>query len=126
MRNGIYLILGIVLLYACNRNNIDADNVVGKYINTFEDDAIHYVELKADSTFLHYYKKGEEEQQENIGSWKLLKSDRENEIVFRVWIAFGINRQFDCNGCMRFVKWVENELIFNYDLPNEMNFKKED
>lgn len=126
MRNGIVLTLGIVLLYSCNRNVIDTDDVTGKYINTFEPGAIHYVELKADSTFLHYYKKGTEIPQENRGAWQLLKSDKKDEIVFRTWTAFGSNKQYDCNGCIRYVKLREDEMIFNVDLPDEMNFKKEE
>jgi hypothetical protein len=126
MKNGIGLILGFLLLCSCNRNVVNTDNVVGKYINTFESDAMHYVELKADSTFLHYYKKGAEIQQENKGTWQLLKSDKKNEIVFRTWVAFGINKKYDCNGCIRYVKLMGDEMIFNVDLPNEMNFKKEE
>lgn len=123
MRNEIILAFVVMLLFACNDNN--KDNVIGKYVNVFEPQANHYVELMADSTFLHYYKKSNETVKENKGSWKLLLTPKKTEVVFRTWKTFGYGDSTDCNGCIRFVKINNGEMIFDSDLPNEMNFKKE-
>ncbi|CAN5271046.1 hypothetical protein BH09BAC3_BH09BAC3_35170 [soil metagenome] len=125
MKNRIVSVLAIVLLYACN-NNESKDNVIGKYVNTYESEAKHYVVLEADSTFLHYYKKNNEAVKENKGNWKLLITPKKTEIVFRTWKTFGYGDSNDCNGCIRFVKLEKGEMIFDSDLPKEMNFKKEE
>ena len=119
----IVVLIGL-LLSACNSMD-EQSNITGKYRNTFEPEATHYVELKTDSTFLHYYKKGNEDAQENKGTWRFIKTDKKEEIMFSTWTTFGINKQYDCNDCLRFVKIKDDELIFNVDLPSEMNFKKE-
>lgn len=125
MKNRIVLLLVVVILNSCNKSDIK-DNVIGKYINKYEPDANHYVELKADSTFLHYYKKNNETAKENEGNWELVTTPKKTEIVFRTWKTFGFGDSTDCNGCIRFVKLIEGEMIFDYDLPHEMNFKKEE
>ena len=121
----IILILGLVLTYSCDKNIIN-ENVIGKYKNTFESNTIHYVELKPDSTFIHYYKRGEEAAKENKGIWQLSVRPKKTEIVFNTWVDFGYIDEPICNGCLRVVKLKESEMIFNVDLPNEMNFKKEE
>lgn len=121
----LIIVLFGLLMSACN-SKYEQKNLTGKYINTFESEAIHYVELKADSTFLHYYKKGNERAQVNKGTWKYIGTDKKAEVVFKTWTTFGVNKQYDCKECLRFVKIKDGELIFNVDLPTEMNFKKEE
>jgi hypothetical protein len=121
------ILFGLIILFGSCSNGHDKtaqNNLIGKYTNSFEKGVIHFVELKPDSTFSHYYKNGTLEKQENNGTWTISKTKHKTEVVFRTWVSFGINRQYDCNRCIRFVKLKDNELIFNIDLPDEMNFKK--
>ena len=124
MKDRILSALVVILLFACN--NESTDNVIGRYVNTYESEAKHYIQLDADSTFLHYYKKNNETAKENKGTWKLLVTPEKTEIVFRTWKTFGYGDSNDCNDCIRFVKFKKGEMIFDSDLPKEMNFKKEE
>lgn len=99
--------------------------MIGIYVNTYESEVKHYVQLDADSAFFHYYKRNNETAKENRGKWKSLVTPEKTEIVFRTWKTFGYGNSSDCNGCIRFIKLKKGEVIFNSDLPKEMNFKKE-
>jgi hypothetical protein len=121
----IIIIFTGLFLSACNSMNEQID-FTGKYRNTFEPEATHYVELKADSTFFHYYKNGDEPALENKGYWRTSVRPQKTEIIFDTWVDFGYKDEAACNGCLRAVKIENSELIFNVDLPSEMNFKKEE
>lgn len=86
-----------------------------------EKDASHYVELKTNGEFLHFYKKGELELQ-NIGKWHF---NREKcEVLFSRWKSYGDYQDKNCiNGCSAFVKVKNETLLFSFDLK-EMNFEK--
>lgn len=111
-----------IFIISCNNDNIN-HNAVGKYVNAYDSESIHYVELRSDSTFIHFYKKSNIIS-ENTGYWKLLKFKNKTEVVFRTWKNFGYEKSIKCNDCVRFVILKNNELIFDYDLLNEMNFRK--
>lgn len=124
----LIIILFSCIIYSCNlkrqervENRYD---VIGKYENTFDRDASHYVELKADSTFIHYYKKADEQPKENRGIWSLLITTKKTEVKFDTWIDYGYKDESSCNGCYKYIQLVDGEMIFSYDLPNEMNFVK--
>lgn len=127
MKNKLLILIVLPILFSCNSNNQkgNTSSMIGKYINTFEKDAIHFVELKADSSFIHYYKKGKALHKENKGIWSVIESPKKIEIKFDTWIDYGYTNISTCNGCIRFVKVRDGELIFSYDLPDEMNFIKE-
>ncbi len=98
---------------------------MGKYINCYEEDAIHYVQINTDSTFVHYYKKGNEQEKINKGSWRLTTKPSKTEVVFDTWTTFGYNDVDACQKCLWAVKFRDGELVFSYDMPKEMNFTKE-
>lgn len=126
MRNKLITLYLLSVLTSCNNiRESNTNKLLGKYINTFEQDAIHYVELKSDSTFVHYYKKGHTPNKVNKGIWSQIGAPPKNEIKFDTWIDYGYKNEPSCNGCLRFVKVVNGVMIFNFDLPNEMNFTKE-
>jgi hypothetical protein len=123
MKNMILLMpMATFFLFACSKKN---STVIGKYVNTFEPDADHYVELKADSTFIHYYKKNNEVK-ENKGVWRLSIDPEQTQIIFDTWVDFGYKDLPICDHCLRMVQLKDEELMFNVDLPNEVNFKKSD
>lgn len=114
----------IVFLSSCKGHKDLSQNVIGKYVNAFEHNAVHFVELYDDSSFLHYYKKNDS-QFENRGHWKFRNDNGNPEISFTYWKSFGENKDQACvNGCLAFVKMKNSELIFDGDLPDERNFKK--
>ncbi len=110
-----------VYLLACSNN--DETTITGRYINTYEPNAIHYVELKDDSTYMHFYKNNKTTKASK-GNWNLITKAHKTEIMFSDWYSYGYDALDDCNGCTWFVKLKNGELIFNVDLPEEMNFKK--
>lgn len=123
----LYIVLGVIMI-GCNNENKSTTNdssiVVGKYINTYEPNVVHYVEIKKDSTYLHYYKKANEVALENSGKWKLVHGKTKTEVIFNSWIDYGYEDEPVCNKCLRAVKFENNELIFSVDLPDELNFIK--
>ncbi len=123
MRNWIMILLIGMLAAACKKNE-QSDDITGRYVNTFEEDANHYVDLKADSSYFHYYKKGNMPAEINEGKWRLSIRPHKTEIVFRKWITFGYKDLDSCSGCLWAVKLENGELVFNIDLPEEMNFQK--
>jgi len=118
----IVILLMILLLNACKQNE-SRNNAFGKYVNVYEPATTHYVELKEDSTYLHYYKKASDSSKINQGFWYFEKTRGETQIVFSNWFTYGYNAG-DCNGCINYALLIEGELFFNLDVPIEMNFKK--
>ncbi|MCS6820171.1 MAG: hypothetical protein NZ522_09495 [Chitinophagales bacterium] len=128
MKNWILILLVGMLLAACKdvKKSEDTTDVTGRYVNTFEPEADHYVDLKADSTYFHYYKKENEPAKINEGKWSLSIRPNKTEVIFREWTTFGYRGPDSCNGCLWAVKLEEGELKFNVDIRDEMNFKKEE
>lgn len=124
MKNTILIICLICFLQGCNsgKNN---NNIFGKYFNYYEEDAIHYVVLKKDSTFFHSYIKKGGVLRINKGVFKIKKKNQEVEILFDTWNNFGYKKLPVCNNCLFYAKIKDGELIFNTDLPKEANFIKE-
>lgn len=121
----IYVLLGC-FLFSCDNTatmNKETNNIVGKYVNSYEN-AEHYIVLKKDSTFTHYYKKSQETSKENKGTWSISIDAKKTEIKFDEWIDYGYTDESSCDGCYRFVRLKDGEMVFSSDLPNEMNFKK--
>ena len=114
---------GIIMVFVlCGCKN--SENLIGKYENTFESNVIHYVVLKKDHKFLHYYKKGNEDEKINKGVWSLEVTSKKREIKFNTWVDFGYIVGPPCEGCFKFVQIKDGEMIFSYDFPNEMNMLK--
>lgn len=70
----ITFMLLILSLNTCQKNNI-----IGKYINTYDEKAINYLELKKDMTYYHYY------EEDSIllsqkGRW-MIDEDEKNTII---------------------------------------------
>ncbi|GEM_PF-2298620 len=122
MKNLLKLLLILSCIYSCSTKK---EEITGKYFNNYEKDKIHFVELKHDSTYIHYYADRDNQNSEkNIGIWKSIKKGNEMEIMLRSWVDYGYKNDPPCNNCTFFVKLKDGELIFNQDLPYEMNFSK--
>lgn len=116
--------LSITILFAQCSSTMKKDNIVGKYINDYEKGATQYVELFPDSTFLHYYK-GNFGELINKGKWTVWVDENVTKISFNEWKSFGEFKEDDCvKGCLRQVILKNEKLIFNVDLPDEMDFRK--
>ncbi|MGH2667489.1 hypothetical protein [Flavobacterium sp.] len=113
-------------IFSCNTSNRKNESLLGKYFNNYENNVSHYVELKKDNTYLHYYEDKNHTVKRNIGVWKSIKRGDEIEIMFSSWIDYGYINQPVCNGCTNFVKLENGELIFNQDLSKEVNFVKKE
>lgn len=116
----VLVILSSILVFiACGERK----SIFGRYSNTFDTLAIHYVDLRGDSTFYHFYKRDSTELM-NSGQWSWGKK---NKVWFNEWRHFGGIEDESCEGgCIRGVEFRnENELVFSYDLPNEMNFLRQ-
>ncbi|TGD56836.1 hypothetical protein [Flavobacterium humi] len=120
----IMLLIMPVFIFNCNTNK--NENLLGKYFNNYENNVLHFVELKKDNTYLHYYEGKNHTVKRNIGTWKSIKKGDEIEIMFSSWIDYGYLNEPVCNSCTNFVKLEDGELIFNQDLPKETNFVKRD
>lgn len=118
------LVLIMGLLLATCKDVKKPEDITGRYVNTYEPEADHYVDLKSDSTYFHYYKKENQPAKINEGKWRLSVRSHKTEVVFREWVTFGYKGPDSCNGCLWAVKLEDEELIFNVDIPEEMNFKK--
>ena len=118
-----YFIIIIAFAYSCGES-IKQKEMVGKYINTFETGVEHYIILNNDSTYLHYYKSPTLDLT-NTGKWSINKdANGKINIAFIDWATYGYKNDFACEKCYWSVELRDNELIFSYDTPNEMNFKK--
>ena len=62
--NIVFMLIFSFMFLACSESS--RDELPGKYVNTYEKDAEHYVILKPDSTFFHYYKKKTEDSLSEI------------------------------------------------------------
>lgn len=110
----------MVFLFGCEEKK----TIFGRYSNTFDTLAIHYVDLKGDSSFYHFYQKDSIELV-NTGRWSW---GQKNKVWFHKWKPFGVIEDESCkDGCIRGVELKnENELVFSYDMPKEMNFYKQE
>ena len=114
-----------VIMFSCKNSN--DTSIEGKYYNEFENNAIHFIDLKKDSSFVHYYlNKANGEELEHKGTWnkRATKKD-EIKISFKNWEDFGPYSD-NKKTLIRSVKLDGNELVFSYDLRKEMNFHKKD
>lgn len=118
--NKLGLILLFIVIYSCN---IKESKLFGKYINASEPGVTHYVELKADSTFEHFYKTADTTIISK-GEWRYrIKDSGEQIITFLTWNSLGKHKGEQCKNCSWAVEVKDDELIFSYDSP-EMNFNK--
>src|SRR5688572_28123689 len=118
-KENLILILGL-LVCACTTKK--SNEILGKYVNEFDKESIHYVILKPDSTYLHYYKKNDQEQK-NTGKWRFeLLSNSRNVIIFHDWVSYGIKTEISCDGCMYGTDLADNEIVFSEDLAEKVNF----
>jgi hypothetical protein len=120
------LIALITMLTSCGGNSkiMNSNDVIGKYINIYEPNSDHFVELFANGTFNHQYN-GEEGDFENKGIWKLHQHGDKVEISFDSWKSYGKGKDNLCSGCcLSFVVFKNDVLVFDVDLPMERNFEK--
>jgi hypothetical protein len=89
--------VSLIILICCSCNLERNRNIIGRYNNEYENAAIHYVALKKDSTFFHYYKKNNDSPLVNTGKWRF--DPDKNEIQFENWIQFGFKTGDSCSGC---------------------------
>lgn len=122
MKYILILLLGATFLYACNPKA--PQNIAGKYSNAFESNVVHYVELKPDSTFIHFYSRKNEPAQQNTGTWKLFNDGKEIEIMFNGWTDLGYQFMPMCDGCLKATKLENEKLIFNADHQAATSFSK--
>jgi hypothetical protein len=114
----------ILLLNACKPPE-SRNNAIGKYVNDYEPATIHYVILKEDSTYVHYYKKYGDSSRINTGKWEFEATPVRTEITFNSWMTYGYAADY-LKGYSTLVYLIKGELFFSFDVPKEMNFKKVD
>lgn len=126
----IFLLVSFLIYSACSQHS--KDDVFGKYVNTYEKDAEHYVVLNPDSTFFHYYKKEGKEAYINEGSFEL----RAGSLLINGWdelgkcVYYNTERNIgDKNILMEItIDYSDKELEFDFVYPDaspkEVNFRK--
>lgn len=130
--NIVFMLIFSFMFLACSESS--RDELPGKYVNTYEKDAEHYVILKPDSTFFHYYKKKGQEAHVNEGTYKRISKRFAINIIG--WDELGEcvyysteNNTGDRHLAMEiyFDTW-DQELEFDLNYPDasskEVNFKK--
>lgn len=113
------------IMFSCENNS--GENIEGKYYNEFEKNVVHYVELKQDGSFIHFYTNKENgEELEHKGTWskRVTKKDK-IKVSFKNWEDFGPYADKE-KILIRSVELDDDELVFSYDLRKEMNFYKKD
>lgn len=117
----IFFLMGIIM--SCSSKQcLSKKQIIGKYVNTSELAAIHYVELYSNGDYYHVYERGEVKL-ENKGKW--ITSQKNCEVLFSSWKSYGEFAEESCkNGCSWSVPLKDYILHFSPDLP-EMNFSKE-
>ena len=116
----IYIVLFFSTI-SCNPSNT-REEVIGRYINKYEPNAQHYIDVNEDGTFIHVYNSGENEKI-NKGTWLLDSSG--HEVSFTTWTSFGKHNDPRClDGCYSSVQLHYGELRFSYDEP-DLNFTRE-
>lgn len=110
----------ITLLFSCKKK---CDEVaVGKYYNRYLDDVVHYVSLRKDLSYLHYYKDADGVEKSHSGTWQFDRIDC--EVMLENWTSYG-DYSISCNDCTLFVNLWDGELVFSYDTKRQSNFFRE-
>ncbi len=131
--NYILIIIGLILS-SCTSNYPQNFTVFGKYTNTSDKTTVHYVEVKSDSTYIHYYKRANAPALINSGTcvidqFDLPKTNNIN-IIFSNWKTFDVlltdtqnysSKEIIKGGIVR----PNGVLLFHPDL-DEFNFKKQE
>lgn len=128
----ILTVIGVCIFYGCTNHSENFEVVqpskeilVGKYVNKYETAAEHYVVLKPDSSYFHYYKLDTVERKQS-GKWNLSKlSNGGSALTFYDWISFGPQTGISCNGCAFVTDLAGKEIVFSQDLAEKVNFYKE-
>lgn len=130
--NIVFMLIFSFMFLACSESS--RDELPGKYVNTYEKDAEHYVILKTDSTFFHYYKKNGQEAHVNEGTYKRISKgfaifidgwDELGECVY-----YSTEKNTGTRNIMMkiyFDTWdqeLEFDLIYPDASSKEVNFKK--
>ena len=116
------LVLCAVLTIHCS--SLTENTPVGRYVNEYEKDAKHYIELLDDHTFIYHYEK--DTIVESLkANWELLKEKDGYRIFFSTWKSYGPFHSEGCSNCAWSVAMEEGELFFSYLMRKEMNFTKE-
>lgn len=118
----LLMLLGFLLNF-CDNNK--QDSIIGKYENFSEKNAIHYIKLNSDSTYIHFYK-NELNEKSDTANWRFnLEKDGDKTVIFYNWNSYGIKTELSCENCVYVTTLKGNEIVFSEDLPVEMNFIKE-
>ena len=59
------------ILLLLNSNATNSESIAGRYVNTTEKNAVHYIDMFDDGTFVHYYSKDTLEAAEKAMDTKL-------------------------------------------------------
>ena len=112
-RKSILFPMFILFLSSCD-NSCDED-LVGKFYNLASVKEEHYIELKKDSTYVHFYKDSSAKIHSHSGNWKFVRD--ECELVLINWTSFG-KFLTPCDSCIKIVQISGKELLFSYDLKS--------
>ena len=97
---------------------------VGRYVNEYEEEANHYIELLDDHTFIYHYEK--DTIVESLkANWELIKEKEGYRIFFSTWKSFGPFQAEICSNCSWSVVLKDGEMFFSYLMRKEMNFTRE-
>ena len=93
-------------------------------MNAIEKDAVHYIDIYEDGTFIHYYSKDTLEAAEKA-NWRLLEDKKGTKIFFSKWKSYGVHKTSGCSNCALSVFLKEGELLFGKTDHKERNFVKQ-
>ncbi len=130
--NIVFVLIFSFAYFACSKSS--RVELTGKYVNTYEKDAEHYVILKSEGTFFHYYKKKGMEAHVNEGTYRRISKGF--DIYIKGWdelgecVYYSTKNNTGSRGVgmeITFDTW-DQELEFDLNYPDasskEVNFKK--
>jgi len=83
----IILLLSIDSFHGCRQKSCNND-IAGKYINNYMDAETHYIIIKNDSTYFHYYENKNDIVKSHSGTWRYYEDDC--EILFSNWYSYDV------------------------------------
>jgi hypothetical protein len=111
----------VVFFQTCANNQVNS--LLGRYVNNAEENALHYIDLFDDGTFVHYYSNDTIQTAEKA-HWKLIEEKNGAKVFFSKWKTYGPYQEYGCSNCAWSVLLKDGELYFSKVLRNEMNFIK--
>ena len=81
-----YTILSTLIFISCNSSN-EKSNLFGRY-KTKHNKGEEYIELKSDSTYLHYFKRNTNEIRDS-GKWRFeLRKNESDHLILEDWKSY--------------------------------------